>query len=92
VLFEDALLRAISAGNADPSTRCSGHAIGGPDWFLRSFPERRFHHEMQAAIGTDEEREIVRFAAVVRPGDVENPLRVFEEYIHAGLIGRRRKI
>jgi hypothetical protein len=92
VLFEDALLRAVSAGDADAAVCCSGHAIGCPDWFVRRFPKRRFHHKMQAAIRTDEQRKVVRLAALVRASDIENPLRVFEEYIHAGLIGRLRKI
>lgn len=88
MLFEDALLGAISASYADAAIRCSGHAIRCPDWFVMRFSERRFHHKMEASVGSDKECEIVRFAAIVKAGDIEDPLCVFEEYIHAGLIDR----
>jgi hypothetical protein len=38
---------------------------------------------MQAAIGADEQREVIRFSAIVRAGDIEDSLRVLQEYVHA---------
>lgn len=46
------------------------------------FFKRRLHNDMQAAIRADEQREVVWLAALVTPGHIENPLRIFEEYIH----------
>jgi hypothetical protein len=47
----------------------------------------RFHDEMQAAIRRDQQREVL-IASIVAvsgagSGDIEDPLRVFEQEVHA---------
>ena len=81
-LLENALLRAVSSRYTHSAPCCPGHAVTCPDWFGMLFFKRRLHNDMQAAIRADEQREVVWLAALVTPGHIENPLRIFEEYIH----------
>ena len=85
MLFQNAI--SASAATLHPDTVARA---GDPVRAFRSGVECRaldrkwrFHNEVQNAVGPDEQREILIISVLGAASDIEDPLRVFEEGIHA---------
>jgi hypothetical protein len=84
MLRQNALLISASARDAHGAIRF-GHAISDTGSAMdrrRIQRQWRFHDEMQPSIRPDQQSEVIWLRAVVRPGNVKNPLRVLKESIH----------
>jgi len=84
-LFEEALPDRVATLHPDTvaRTRDPVSALGSGVDRGRFDRKWRFHYEMQRAIRSDQQGKILVNPIIARSGNLEDPLRVFEQGVHA---------